>query len=128
MLCQAVGDRDPGPACETPLAPSVIPGAGWQQRGEQQSEAWPEGVLRSIQPWGALEDKKGQDEDRAAGPSGRCGEQGWPGWCLGCVWEPGGVREGSRLANALVTMYCGAAVLTALWHLCSGKRINLYLY
>ena len=56
------------------------------------------------------------------------GSSGGQAGCSGCVWEPGCGRERSRLANALVTMYCGAAVLAASCHLCSGKRINLYLY
>lgn len=68
-------ERDPRPACETQLDPSVIPGAAWEQRGEQQREAWPEGVVRSIQPWGALGGEKGQDEGRAAGPSARMGAE-----------------------------------------------------
>lgn len=98
MLCQAAGQRNHRPACETQLDPSVIPGAGWEQRGEQQSEVWPEGVVRSIQPGGELEEEKGQDEDGAAGPSARCGEQRGPGWvfglCLGARMCQGGEQAG----------------------------------
>lgn len=127
-LCQAAGQRNHRPACETQLDPSVIPGAGWEQRGEQQSEVWPEGVVRSIQPGGSWRKKKGRMRMELLAPVPGVGSRGGQVGCLGCVWEPGCVREGSRLVNALITMYCGAAVLTALWHLCSGKRINLYLY
>lgn len=73
--------------------------------------------MRSGVPsWGELE--KRQDKGRAL----------LPGWVLGLRLEPGCGREGSRLANALVTMCCDAADLAASRHLCSGKRINLYLY
>lgn len=72
--------------------------------------------------------KKGRMRTELLAPVPGVGSRGGQVGCLGCVWEPGCAREGSRLANALVTMYCGAAVLPALWHLCSGKRINLYLY
>lgn len=128
MLCQAADQRNHRPACETQLDPSVIPGAGWEQRGEQQSEVWPEGVVRSIQSGGSWRKKKGRMRMELLAPVPGVGSRGGQVGCLGCVWEPGCVREGSRLVNALITMYCGAAVLTALWHLCSGKRINLYLY
>lgn len=80
MLCQAVGQRAHRPACETQLDPSVIPGARWEQRGEQQSEVWPDSVVRSIQPGGELEEEKGQDEEL---------------WPQSQVWGAEGARLGA---------------------------------
>lgn len=115
-----------------PVRPSWTPllsqGQDGSSVGSSRSEVWPEGVVRSIQPGGSWRKKKGRMRMELLAPVPGVGSKGGQVGCLGCVWEPGCVRKGSRLVNALITMYCGAAVLTALWHLCSGKRINLYLY
>lgn len=115
-----------------PVRPSWTP---LLSQGQDGSSVGSSRVRFGLRVWSGISSlggaggrKKGRMRMELLVPVPGVGSRGGQVGCLGCVWEPGCVREGSRLVNALITMYCGAAVLTALWHLCSGKRINLYLY
>lgn len=115
-----------------PVRPSWTPPLS---QGQDRSSVGSSRVRLGLRVWSGVSSlgghwgkKKGRMRTELLAPVPGVGSRGGQVGCLGCVWEPGCVREGSRLANALVTMYCGAAVLPALWRLCSGKRINLYLY
>lgn len=114
------------PTCETWLEPPVIPVARWGDRGGEQGLGlrMRSGVPGLVGAGG----RKRQDEGKSFWPQCQVWEAVVARLGAWAVWELGCGREGSRLANALVTLYCGAAVLAASHHVCSGKRINLYLY
>lgn len=113
MLCQAAVRGTTG----QPVRPSWTP---LLSQGQDGSSVGSSRVRLGLRVWSGVSSLGGHWRTELLAPVPVWGAEG-PGWVFGLCLEAR-IREGSRLANALVTMYCGAAVLTALWHLCSGKE------